>query len=76
MSLTESINKGYIRFSSIVKKHKCKTCYGTGQQDDAELGDISFNIWTCTKCGGSGFEDVQAMKKDVMALVEEISDET
>lgn len=32
----------------------CKTCGGTGMQNDAHIGDISFNEWPCPICGGSG----------------------
>ena len=33
---------------------KCPTCQGRGKCDDADLGDISFNTWTCTSCEGHG----------------------
>jgi DnaJ-class molecular chaperone len=33
---------------------KCQKCHGTGQIDDADPGDISFNIWTCPGCIGTG----------------------
>lgn len=34
---------------------KCSKCHGSGEYDDAEPGDISFNTYKCTECSGSGF---------------------
>lgn len=32
----------------------CKTCAGSGQLHDAELGDIYYNVWDCKDCNGKG----------------------
>ena len=34
----------------------CKSCSGTGERHDADVGDISFNTWECTDCGGKGWD--------------------
>lgn len=43
-----------------LKQCRCKTCGGTGQQDDCHPGDIGYNKWTCTVCKGAGLviEDI------------------
>lgn len=33
---------------------RCTTCRGIGTIDDAELGDISFNVTKCPHCHGAG----------------------
>ena len=38
-----------------IKEKRCPTCYGSGEIDDAEPGDIGYNEWTCTLCDGSGY---------------------
>ncbi|QXV85163.1 hypothetical protein bas27_0096 [Escherichia phage TrudiGerster] len=35
-------------------EHRCKDCYGSGEQNDAEPGDTRFNKWTCPTCEGTG----------------------
>lgn len=39
---------------------RCSACFGLGQCDDAEDGDISFHTWQCASCKGTGFTDGQA----------------
>ena len=41
-----------------LKDKKCKACDGTGEQNDAGLGDMYYNTWTCSYCNGSGVADV------------------
>lgn len=31
------------------------SCFGFGQCNDADLGDISFNEWKCLVCNGTGW---------------------
>lgn len=38
-----------------LKDKKCRECHGSGKQNDADLGDIDFNEWTCPDCLGTGF---------------------
>ena len=45
---------------------KCGECYGTGNVDDAEPGDISFNTFVCPKCGGSG-KDLSSLPTSAQA---------
>lgn len=42
------------RLFNEVQKLCCTVCFGTGECDDAEPGDISYNHWTCSACGGTG----------------------
>lgn len=49
-----------------LKAKRCYKCKGHGTLNDAEPGDISFNIWECDRCRGSGFEpSEQSRRKDV-----------
>ncbi len=43
-----------------VSSLKCPTCGGLGEYDDADFGDIAFNIYRCTACKGTGFKDGQS----------------
>ena len=38
--------------TKLSKYEKCPTCSGTGQCNDADLGDIYFNTWPCPECKG------------------------
>lgn len=38
------------------KKLKCIDCEGSGKQDDADLGDMYYNEWTCETCKGTGLK--------------------
>ena len=45
------------KFQELLKKlesRRCKECHGSGECDDSDLGDISFNTWICPKCNGTG----------------------
>ena len=35
----------------------CSRCQGSGEIDDAEPGDISFNTADCGTCNGTGWQD-------------------
>lgn len=48
------------KFLSEAQSKKCPTCHGHGEYDDADLGDISFRMFKCTACRGTGFKDGQA----------------
>lgn len=48
----------YEKLLEEVKKLRCPYCHGQGEKDDADLGDISFNKWECTKCSGTGFKNM------------------
>ena len=39
-----------------LEEAKCKTCYGSGKCDDADIGDISYNEWVCPDCKGTGYK--------------------
>lgn len=39
----------------LLMEARCDDCYGSGQQDDLEPGDISGSVWQCDSCKGSGF---------------------
>jgi DnaJ-class molecular chaperone len=39
-----------------LEEKKCSKCGGLGNCDDAALGDIYFNRWTCEACKGTGIE--------------------
>lgn len=45
-----------------LKERKCQECHGSGKQNDADLGDISFNEWICTTCKGTGFNPKKEYK--------------
>lgn len=38
-----------------LKDKVCEPCSGSGELNDADPGDISFNTWRCTICKGTGF---------------------
>jgi len=40
---------------NLVQQYACGKCHGSGQCDDADLGDITFNQWKCEDCKGTGF---------------------
>jgi DnaJ-class molecular chaperone len=42
---------------------KCPDCDGSGECDDADLGDIYFNTWKCPKCNGTGVTKKIAVKE-------------
>lgn len=44
----------------------CETCAGTGIEDNAECGDISFNTWKCRSCKGVGKTD----NPEILALID------
>ena len=44
----------YTRQLDMLEAAKCRKCYGLGEIDDAEPGDISFNHMVCPYCGGTG----------------------
>lgn len=35
---------------------RCDECQGTGMQDDADIGDITYNEWECPACKGTGLK--------------------
>lgn len=35
---------------------ECPDCSGLGEIDDADFGDISYNIYVCKSCRGTGFK--------------------
>ena len=60
-----AVEAAYIAGLDDAPKIACKSCAGTGQEDDAGCGDISFNTWTCRTCGGSGRQphpEIRALK--------------
>lgn len=47
------------KFSDVLSallEQRCETCQGSGECDDADLGDIYYNTWQCSVCKGSGFK--------------------
>lgn len=44
----------YFKQLEVLKARRCDKCHGTGECDDAEPGDMSFNTWPCPDCGGTG----------------------
>lgn len=44
----------YNRREEELEDLKCPVCSGSGTCDDADVGDISYNSWTCKLCSGSG----------------------
>lgn len=51
-----------------VESLKCLTCGGRGEYDDAEPGDIFFNVIRCNPCQGTGFRDGQARQLAAIPL--------
>ena len=47
---------------------KCPVCQGLGECDDADMGDIMFNTWTCRTCHGSGMKQ----RGDVAPVIERL----
>lgn len=39
-----------------LEKKKCKLCYGSGERDDAEPGDIYYRTFICPICKGTGLK--------------------
>lgn len=46
----------YKELNKNLKKLKCIDCEGRGKQDDADLGDMYYNEWTCETCKGTGLK--------------------
>lgn len=46
----------YSKAMEIFAQRCCETCDGTGEEDDAGCGDISFRTWKCRSCLGTGFK--------------------
>lgn len=46
----------YEKQKAELESRKCDTCKGSGECDDADLGDISYNTWTCEDCKGTGLK--------------------
>ena len=40
-----------------LKSLHCSECFGSGVVDNADLGDITFSTFTCSKCNGTGFKN-------------------
>lgn len=47
----------YHRRLKELQDSRCPTCYGNGECDDAEAGDMFFNTWTCPTCKGTGIKE-------------------
>lgn len=58
----------YQNLVSEVESLKCPTCSGLGEYDDAEPGDISFRVFHCTICKGTGFRDGQARQLTTISV--------
>lgn len=44
----------------------CSNCGGSGELDDADFGDISFNVWDCPECDGyRGNEDRDKLREEI-----------
>jgi DnaJ-class molecular chaperone len=46
----------YERAVKALNDKKCPVCRGLGKCDDADLGDIYYNEWTCKACAGTGIK--------------------
>lgn len=44
-----------------LKELRCEHCHGSGERDDAELGDTSYNTWVCNACNGTGYASAMRM---------------
>ena len=51
----------YARAVAALEERKCKKCNGTGELDDSDLGDISYNRWQCDGCKGRGMSELTAI---------------
>ena len=51
----------------VLARAQCKTCGGSGERDDAGLGDISFDTWACQICAGKGWNR-QAVREIIAAV--------
>lgn len=40
----------------------CANCKGFGEIDDAEPGDIAFNVYSCQACDRTGFKEGKKCK--------------
>lgn len=49
----------YIRDRETFAARACTECRGIGTCNDGECGDIGYSTWTCTRCGGSGYEPLE-----------------
>lgn len=47
----------YERVEEELNEAKCPMCQGSGEVNDADLGDISYNTYKCQPCKGTGFVD-------------------
>lgn len=42
-----------------MKNEMCVRCYGSGEVNDAEPGDIYFNTMACSSCSATGWKDAK-----------------
>lgn len=49
----------------------CETCNGVGVVDDADAGDIYFNVYICDDCDGTGIKkEKQAIWHKVFSVIQ------
>lgn len=53
----------YILLCKVLEKLRCERCKGSGEIDDADLGDIYFNKWVCPDCNGAGVNLTNALER-------------
>ena len=49
-----SVMNKYQKAAEALDNKKCPVCDGLGKCNDADLGDIYYNEWTCKSCQGTG----------------------
>lgn len=52
---------------NVLGSAQCKSCGGSGERNDADLGDVSYDTWACTTCSGKGW-DKQAVQEIINAV--------
>ena len=57
-------------FIEVLGRCKCKSCKGSGESNDAELGDMYYQTWVCVSCDGKGW-NVQAVREFVEAATKD-----
>lgn len=44
----------YFEIKQELEECMCPVCFGTGESNDAEPGDIRYDTWECSHCNGTG----------------------
>lgn len=58
---------------AVLPPRVCGTCYGVGECNAADMGDLYFSSWECLDCKGTGFANGKKYKQLVKTKLKEKS---